>query len=77
MFPVGDEQYSGFNRADSGAVFGKTVVVYYDPQKPGISALQDFSDQRRSSSRFAFVYLVALVVTVAFIIRNGIPSQET
>jgi len=76
MFPVGDEQYLGINQAQSGAVFGQTVVVYYDRRNPRISALEDFSEQSRAHARFAYIYLLALVATVAFMIRNGTTSRE-
>jgi hypothetical protein len=75
-FPVGDEQYIGVNQAASGLEFGQTVVVYYDRQDPGVSALEDFSEQSRNNMRFVYIFLLALVATVAFIIRNGAPSRE-
>jgi hypothetical protein len=75
-FPVEDEQYIGVGQAANGLQFGQTVVVYYDRTDPGVSALEDFSEQSRKNMRFVYIFLLALAATVAFIIRNGAPSRE-
>ena len=76
-FPVGDEQYTGVNQADSELGFGQTVVVYYDYQNPGVNALEDFHEQSRKSRRFVYILLLALAAVVAFILLDGAPTRET
>jgi hypothetical protein len=76
-FPVGDEQYTGVNQADSELGFGQTVVVYYDYQNPGVNALEDFTQQCRKSKNIVYILLLVLTVVVAFIFLNGTPSRQT
>ena len=76
-FPVGDEQYTGVNQADSELGFGQTVVVYYDYQNPGVNALEDFNDQTRKSKDVVYILLLVLAAVVAFIFVHGAPSRET
>ena len=76
-FPVGDEEYIGVNQAASGLEFGQTVVVYYDRQDPGVSALEDFSEQSRKNMRFTYILLLALAATVAFILWDRAPCRES
>jgi hypothetical protein len=76
-FPVGDEEYIGVSQAASGLEFGQTVVVYYDRQDPGVSALEDFSEQSRKNMRFTYILLLALAATVAFILWDRTPYRET
>jgi hypothetical protein len=76
-FPVGDEQYAGVSKAEQGAGFGQTAMVYYDSQDPRVSALQDFSEQSRKNMRFVYFFLLTLVATVAFILWDGHPSGSS
>jgi len=76
-FPVGDEQYTGVNRATPELELGQTVVVYYDRQDPRLSALEDFSEQGRKNERFAYVLLLVLAAIVAFILWDGAPYRGT
>jgi hypothetical protein len=76
-FPVGDEQYTGVNQADSELRFGQAVVVYYDYQKPGVNALEDFTEQSRKSRRFVCILLLVLAAVVAYILLDGAPTRET
>ena len=72
-FPVGEEQYRGVNKASPGVGFGWTVVVYYDSGDPGISALEDYSEQSRKDARFFYILLLVLALTGAFVIWNSEP----
>ena len=74
-FPVGDEQYAGVSKAEQGAGFGQTAMVYYDSQDPRVSALEDFSEQSRKSMRFVFFLVLTLVATVAFILWDRAPHR--
>jgi hypothetical protein len=74
-FPVGDEQYAGVSKAEQGVGFGQTVMVYYDRQNPGVSALEDFSEQSRESMRFVYFLLLTLAGTVAFILWDRAPHR--
>jgi hypothetical protein len=74
-FPVGDEQYAGVSKAEQGARFGQTAMVYYDSQDPRVSALEDFSEQSRKSMRFVDFLLLALAATVAFILWDRAPYR--
>jgi hypothetical protein len=76
-FPVGDEQYTGVNKANSELGFGQTVVVYYDSQNPGVNALQDFTEQSRESRRFVYILLLVLAAVITFILLDGAPPRET
>jgi hypothetical protein len=76
-FPVGDEQYTGVNQADSELGFGQTVVVYYDYQNPGVNALEDFTEQCRKSRRFVYIFLLVLAAVVTFIFWDGAATRET
>jgi Protein of unknown function (DUF3592) len=67
-FPVGDEKYEGVSKAEQGLEFGQTAMVYYDGQDPQVSALEDFSEQRRKSMRFVYFFLLTLAATVTFIL---------
>ena len=77
MFPVGDQQYMGVNKAEPDAGFGQTVTVYYDSRYPSDSALEDFSEQSRKDLRFVYILLVALVGTVAFVLWDRAPDRKT
>ncbi len=74
-FPVGDEQYAGVSKAEQGAGFGQTAMVYYDSQDPRVSALEDFSEQSRKSMRFVYFLVLMLVATVAFILWDRAPHR--
>jgi Protein of unknown function (DUF3592) len=74
-FPVGDEQYVGVSRAEQGAMFGQTAMVYYDSQDPRVSALEDFSEQSRRSMRFVYFLLLTLAAVVAFILWDRAPHR--
>ena len=76
-FPVGDEQYTGVNRAAPEVDFGQTVVVYYDVQDPRVNALEDFAEQSRKNKRFVYILLLVLVAIVAFILWDRAPYRET
>jgi len=75
-FPVGDEQYSGVNQADSELEFGQTVVIYYDSHDPRVSAIEDFTEQSRKSKRFVYVLLLAVAAVIAFILWDRAPYRE-
>ena len=64
-FPVGDEQYEGVSKAEQGAEFGQTAMVYYDSQDPRVSALEDFSEQRRENMLSVYFCLLTPAATVA------------
>lgn len=74
-FPVGDEQYAGVSKAEQGLAFGQTAMVYYDSQDPRVSALEDFSEQSRSNTRFVYLFLLALAATVAFTVWDRAPER--
>jgi hypothetical protein len=74
-FPVGDEQYAGVSKAEQGAGFGQTAIVYYDSQDPRVSALEDFSEQTRKNMRFVYFLLLTLAATVAFILWDREPHR--
>jgi hypothetical protein len=74
-FPVGDEQYAGVSKAEQGLGFGQTAMVYYDSQDPRVSALEDFSEQSRSNTRFVYLFLLALAATVAFTVWDRAPER--
>jgi hypothetical protein len=76
-FPVGDEQYTGVNRAAPEVDFDQTVVVYYDVQDPGVNALEDFAEQSRKNKRFVYILLLVLVAIVAFILWDRAPYRKT
>ena len=75
MFYVGDERYTGVSEAERGAAFGQTAIVYYDSQDPRASALEDFSEQSRTSMRFVYFFVVTLAVTVALILWHRAPHR--
>ena len=74
-FSVGDEQYAGVSIAERELGFGQTAMVYYDSQDPRVSALEDFSEQSRSSMRFVYGLLLALAATVAFTVWDRAPDR--
>jgi hypothetical protein len=76
-FSVGDEEYTGVNKAEANLGFGQTVTVYYDSQDASVSALEDFSEQSRKDIRFVYILLCVLVATVAFVLWNRAPYRKT
>ncbi len=74
-FPVGDERYAGVSKAGQGLGFGQTAMVYYDSQDPRVNALENFSEQSRTSMRFVYFLLLTLAATVGFILWNGAPYR--
>jgi len=75
-FSVGDSQYVGVSEAALGVFYSQHAVVYYDSQDPTVNALKDFSEQSRSSNRFGFVMLLALVAVLIIIFLDGLPNPE-
>jgi len=75
-FPVGDEQYAGVSKAGQGLGFGQTAMVYYDSQDPRVNALENFSEQSRTSMRFVYFLLLTLAATVGFILWNRAPYRS-
>lgn len=71
-FPVGDQEFTGVSKADQGVEFGQRTMVYYDSQDPGVSALENFSEQSRESMRFVYILLLTLAATVTFILRDRV-----
>lgn len=76
-FSVGDEQYTAVNKAERGVDFGQTVTVYYDSRDPGVSALEDFSEQSRHDLRFVYILGSVLAAVVAFVLWGRAPSGAT
>jgi hypothetical protein len=66
LFPVGDQQYESVSKASQDAAYGQTVVVYYDDQDPGISTLEDFSEQSRENEIIFYILLAVIAAFVAF-----------
>jgi hypothetical protein len=77
IFPVGEQQFMGVNKAEPDASSGQSVTVYYDSRYPSDSALEDFSGQSRKDLRFVCVLLVVLVGTVAFVLWDRAPDRKT
>lgn len=65
----------GISEADQDLEFGQIATVYYDSQDPGVSSLEDFSERSRKSMRFVYLFLVALVATVSFILWDRAPTK--
>jgi len=76
-FPVGNDHYIGVNQTSSGLGFGQTVVVYYDREDPGVSALEDFSAQSRKNMRYTYLLLLGLAATVTFIVWDRTLYRKT
>ncbi len=73
-FYVGDRMYTGYDAVEQDVYFGQTKVVYFDPQDPSVSALEDFSEKSHSDRNMAYWLLAASVVITGIVLYFKVPG---
>ncbi len=78
VFSVDGEEYMGGSRSKTYRLLGQPVVIYYDSQHLGTTALEDFSAQSRKNRDMAYIALsisAGLIVIILFSASRDSPIK--